>query len=199
MIKDGFHDVPPGKVATIVTHLEMRYRVPERIVPVPGGLTFRRLENPDVETYRDLLRRVGSYAWLWFSRLTLSDADLSEIIRHPDCPLYTLEQDGRPEAMLELDFRSSGDCELAFFGVTPQLIGKGAGRYLMNRAIGLAWDRPITRFHLHTCTLDSPGALGFYIRSGFKPTRQQVEIADDPRVTGVLPRDAGPHIPIFEE
>ena len=40
--------------------------------------------------------------------------------------------------------------------------------------------------------------MNFYIRSGFKPTRQQVEIANDPRLTGILPREAGPHVPIFE-
>jgi hypothetical protein len=27
--------------------------------------------------------------------------------------------------------------------------------------------------------------------------RQQVEIADDPRVIGLLPERAGPHVPIF--
>ncbi|MEX0284256.1 MAG: GNAT family N-acetyltransferase [Paracoccaceae bacterium] len=197
MIADGFHDIPPGKVATIVTHLEMTARMPERIVPAPEGLAFERLETPTPDLYRDLMYRVGGHAWLWFSRLALDDAALSAIIHDPLCPLYTLTRNGRAEAMLELDFRVQGECELAFFGVTPTLIGTGAGRFLMNQAIRLAWDHPISRFHVHTCTLDSPGALAFYQRSGFKPIRQQVEITDDPRVTGILPPDAGPHIPVI--
>ena len=82
------------------------------------------------------------------------------------------------EGLLELDFRQSGECELAFFGVTGREIGTGAGRWLMNRAIEQAWAHPIRRFWVHTCTLDHAGALAFYVRSGFVPYRRQIEIAD---------------------
>ena len=84
-------------------------------------------------------------------------------------------------------------------GWPPSVIGTGAGRMLMNHAIRLAWARPISRFHVHTCTLDHPAALSFYRRSGFAPVRQQIEIAHDPRLTGTLPREAGPHIPVFDD
>ena len=75
--------------------------------------------------------------------------------------------------------------------------GRGLGRALMTRAIEEAWARPIARFWVHTCTLDSPAALGFYRRSGFTPVFQQIEIAPDPRLTGILPRNAASHIPVF--
>jgi hypothetical protein len=39
--------------------------------------------------------------------------------------------------------------------------------------------------------------VAFYIRSGFTPYRRQIEVADDPRLTGMLGRDAGPHVPII--
>ena len=65
----------------------------------------------------------------------------------------------------------------------------------MNHAIRTAWARPISRFHLHTCTLDSPQALSFYIRSGFAPFKRQVEVADDPRLIDLLEKDAGAHVP----
>jgi hypothetical protein len=51
---------------------------------------------------------------------------------------------------------------------------------------------------VHTCTLDHPNALGFYLRSGFTPYARSVEIADDPRLHGVLPRSAAPHVPVME-
>lgn len=108
-----------------------------------------------------------------------------------------MQKGGRDLALLELDFRKDNDCELAFFGLTSELIGTGAGRYLMNQAIDLAWQQPIARFHVHTCTLDSPQALTFYMRSGFKPFKQEVEIAPDPRLTGHLSPDAAPQIPNF--
>jgi GNAT superfamily N-acetyltransferase len=99
--------------------------------------------------------------------------------------------------LLELDFRAPDSCELAFFGVTPALVGRGAGRFLMNRAMEIAWSRPVRRFWVHTCTLDHPAALDFYRRSGFQAFRRQIEVIDDPRLSGLLPRDAAPQIPLI--
>ncbi|MDW3223253.1 MAG: GNAT family N-acetyltransferase [Paracoccaceae bacterium] len=196
MLSDGFHDVPAGKVAMIVTYLEMTTRVETKNIPLPEGVTFHRA-TPDLDWYRDIFRRVGSLDWLWFGRLTLDDAALREIIEAPDVEIFTLCRDGRDEALLELDFRQKGACELAYFGLTSELIGTGSGRYLMNEAIAKAWQRPITKFHVHTCTIDSPQALDFYRRSGFLPVRQAVEIDNDPRVSGILPVTAGPNIPLL--
>ncbi|MFT6090708.1 GNAT family N-acetyltransferase [Sulfitobacter sp.] len=196
MLSDGFHDVPDGKLAMVVTHLEMRTAPPLRDVSLPDGVTLRNV-TPTLEWYRDIFNRVGAHDWLWFSRLQMSDAKLNAILTNPDMAYYTLSKDGQDEALLELDFRQAGECELAYFGLTSKLIGAGAGRYLMNQAITAAWSRDITRFHLHTCTIDSPQAVAFYIRSGFTPYRRQIEVADDPRLTGMLGRDAGPHVPII--
>ena len=89
------------------------------------------------------------------------------------------------------------ECELSLFGVAPSLITTGAGRRLMNHAIEIAWSHPIERFWLHTCTLDHPHALAFYRRSGFEVFKREIEIYDDPRVLGITPRDAAPHVPIL--
>ncbi len=192
----GFYDVPTGMVATVVTYLEMTQLPVIRPTPV-GVPEVSVLPSVDTVTYRKLFARVGAQDWLWFSRMQMSDDALSDILDNKDVVIATMFVEGQPEALLELDFRETRQCELAFFGVSPALLGKGAGRALMNKAIELAWDRNISRFHVHTCTLDHPQALTFYRRSGFDPIRQQIEIAPDPRLTGVLPNDAGPHIPMF--
>jgi hypothetical protein len=66
---------------------------------------------------------------------------------------------------------------------------------MLSQAIARAWARPIARLWVHTCTLDHPSALRLYIRHGFVPFRAEVEIADDPRASGLLPADAAPAIP----
>ncbi|NNE51484.1 MAG: GNAT family N-acetyltransferase [Sulfitobacter sp.] len=195
MITDGLHDLPAGKVAMVVTHLEMTAPAPLRGAPLAEGITFLEV-IPDLAWYRDIFERVGS-EWLWTSRLLLQDKDLMAILGDPNVLLFTLSRDGRDEALLELDFRQEGECELAFFGLTSALIGTGAGGHLMDRAIEIAWSRPINRLHVHTCTIDSPQALAFYQRSGFSPYRRQIEIGDDPRLEGLLPEDAGPHYPLI--
>ncbi len=196
MLLDGYSDVAPGKIVAAVTHLQMFERPHLRPEP-PAGWALRHVINPDLDWFRDLYRRVGE-EWLWFSRLQMSDEQLASIIRAPGVEVYALVHEGRDEGLLELDFRSAGDCELAFFGVTAGLIGGGGGRYLMNRALEVAWARPIKRLWVHTCTLDHPAALAFYQRSGFQPFRRQVEVADDPRLTGLAPREAAKHVPIIE-
>jgi GNAT superfamily N-acetyltransferase len=152
---------------------------------------------PPLDWFRDLYRRVGE-EWLWFSRIRMPDAELSAIIHSPLVEVYTLEHEGRDEGLLELDFREAGQCELTFFGVTAKLIGSGAGRWLMNRALELAWSRPVGRVWVHTCTFDHPAALTFYQRSGFRPFRRQIEVADDPRLDGTASRDVARHVPMIE-
>ncbi|MGS4985663.1 hypothetical protein SAMN05444149_107111 [Pseudosulfitobacter pseudonitzschiae] len=196
MLADGMHDVPPGKVATVVTHLEMRARADLSGRAAPHGWTLRRVATPDLDWYRQIFQAVGE-DWLWFSRRFMSDKDLAAIVHHDDVAIWTLSKDGTDAALLELDFRTAGECELAFFGVTSDLIGAGAGRFLMDVAIDQAWARAISRLHVHTCTLDSPQALGFYRRAGFVPIRQQIEIAEDPRVSKGYDTALAPHVPIF--
>jgi len=196
-LPDGYHDVPAGKQAAVVTALQM-LAPPERRPERQGeAWALRRVERPDLDWYRDLFRRVGE-EWLWFSRVSIADETLAAIVHSPKVEVFAFEAAGEAEGLLELDFREPGECELAFFGLTGAVRGGGAGRWLMNRALERAWAQPIRRLWVHTCSLDHPSALGFYIRSGFVPYRQQVEVADDPRLTGALPRHAAPHIPIIE-
>lgn len=194
----GYSPLPAGTIANVVTCLEMTRRPgPRGAAAVPAGLTLEPWERPDLATYRELYRRVGQ-DWLWFSRLFMADEKLAAILGHPRIELYRLRRDGRDIGLLELDFREEGQCELAFFGVVPEAIGTGAGRYLMDRAIELAWAKPIRRLWVHTCTFDHPSAVGFYQRSGFRPYAMMVEVHKDPRLTGHLPKSAAPHVPLIE-
>lgn len=196
ILPDGYSDIPAGKIAAIVTHLEMTARPARRDDP-PGSWTLRRIDAPALDRYRDLHRRVGE-EWLWSSRLSMTDAELAATIHDPRIEIHALAADGSDEGLLELDFREPGQCELVYFGVTSSLIGTGAARFLMNRAMERAWRGDVRRVWVHTCTLDHPSAVAFYQRSGFIPFRRQIEVADDPRLDGTVPRTAARHVPIIE-
>lgn len=193
----GYVAVPPGHVATIVTSLEMvRPSQPRPERPLPPGIVLSPLADRDPDAYRRLFRAVGA-DWLWFSRLALADDVLAAILTDESVDILALRQGDRTVGMLELDFRQPGLCELVFLGLTRDVIGIGLGGRLMDAALRRAWSRPITRFWLHTCTLDHPGAFAFYRRAGFEPFATHVEVAPDPRLTGVLPRDCAPHVPLL--
>ena len=191
----SYAEVKGGELAAVVTHLEMR-ESPEAEIP-PSPLSLRRVEHPKPEDYRALFRKVGA-PWLWFSRLIMDDAKLSAIIDHPEVELFTVANgDGRDVGMLELDFKTSGECELSFVGLFPELAGQGHGRWLLAEAVRLAWREGVKRVHVHTCTLDHPAALAAYRRAGFVPFRREIERFPDPRLIGVLPRDVAPQIPLI--
>jgi GNAT superfamily N-acetyltransferase len=196
VLADGYHDVPDGKVAAVVTSLQMFARPTLRPEAPEAPWKLTRLEKPGPDAYRALYRQVGA-PWLWFSRLFMSEAELTAATHDPKVEVYRLDAPGGEAGILELDFREPGECELAFFGVSPGLIGGGAARWMMNRAIERAWSQPIHRFWVHTCTLDHPGAPAFYMRSGFAPFRRQVEVADDPRLVGLAAPETAAHVPLI--
>lgn len=196
-MQSQFTPIPAGKLATIVTHLEMRDRPrPRPLKAVP--LRLKRWQAPSADKYRMLYRRVGE-PWLWFSRLTLTDGALAEIVHDPAVEIFAvLDPQGIEVGLLELDFRVAGACEISFFGLIPQITGQGFGGWLMGQALGLAWRAGVGRVWVHTCTLDDPRALGFYIARGFAPVSREIELLDDPRLAGLIPRDAAPHVPVIE-
>jgi GNAT superfamily N-acetyltransferase len=190
--------VRAGKIATVVTYFEMKERPLIREAPIIDLLAPpRHWRAPDLDAYRALHRLVGE-DWLWFSRLAMPDDDLRAILLDPLVQIYVLSNGARQIGFLELDFREAEQCELVFFGLRNEAIGKGIGRFFMNFALDRAWSRPISRFWLHTCSFDHPEATAFYRRSGFRPYALMVEVADDPRLIGLLPREAAPHVPLIE-
>lgn len=196
-MKNGYTEIPAGKMANVVTCLEMFVPPQPRPERSDGALTIARWERPPLDAYRALFVRVGA-PYLWFSRLELDDEALARIIYDEDCEIYVARDRDDVVGWFELDFRKEpAECELRFFGLVAEKIGTGAGRWVMNRMLERAWARPIRRFWLHTCNLDHPGAMNFYRRSGFTPFKREIEIHDDPRLNGLLPRDSAPDVPIL--
>jgi len=193
---DGYTALPPGKVAAVVTMLEMTAPPAPLSERGDARLVLEHVVAPDIGWYRALFRRIGE-EWLWFSRLRLPDDELAAILTDKDVAVHVLRKDGVEAGFIELDFRVPDEVELAFVGVAPELVGSGAGRFMMNRALALAWARAPRRVHVHTCTHDLQGAVGFYMKAGFRPYAQAIEVTDDPRLSGLLRRDAAPHVPII--
>ena len=195
-IPKGYHAVDPGKLANVATYLEMLEPPAPRPDPPGVACALERVREPDPNWYRKLFQRVGA-PWLWSSRLGCSDDVLQQILRDPGVEVYVVRANGEDAGLLELDFCVDGACEISFFGLLPKVVGSGIGRWLMNRTLERAWTRNVKRVWVHTCNLDHPAALPFYIRSGFRPYKREVEIYDDPRITGAQPRTAAPDVPIL--
>lgn len=195
-LPNEYYELPKGKLANIVTCLEMLEKPARPLKPWQDGVSLHIVDPADLQCYRDAFCAVGQDI-MWFSRLIMTDEKLRGLLSNPKIDSYILKRNTETLGLLELNFESETDCELAFFGLVPGAIGTGLGRMLMDEAIRQAWAKPITRLWVHTCTFDAPQALPFYIRSGFTPYTRMIEIHDDPRATGNLSPEASPNIPII--
>ena len=183
--------LPAGHVGAVVTYLEMTER--PRPGPLPDSpLRLERWRDPDPARYRLLFERVGA-RWLWYSRLLMDD----DRLRREMAEIHAVvDPAGIEVGMLELDFRGRGEGLIRFLGLVPELAGKGHGKWLFAQTLALAWRPGVRRVAVNTCTLDHPAALKAYMKAGFRAYKRAFESFPDPRLAGLLPRDAAPQTPL---
>ena len=70
--------------------------------------------------------------------------------------------------------------EIRYFGLVPEAMGQGLGRWLLHRTIALAWATAPSRVILNTCTLDGPAALPNYLARGFTIVREEHQLRELP-------------------
>jgi len=180
--------LPAGsRVDYRVTFLEMRARPAYPWPPQPVGLhgALLRADAPPLRYFHALYDAVGrDYAW---EDLNAAPADETAAwLADADVALYTLMPSGWPHAFFVLDGRTAGTCDLAYFRLVPDAVGRGFGTWLLRTAVLTAWDRPgVTRLTVNTCSLDHPRALALYQRNGFEVVAQEVR-------SRVLVRDRDP-------
>jgi GNAT superfamily N-acetyltransferase len=153
-------------IATKATYLQMH--APPGIAaaaPIPG-VAVKRVEKPSVEYYRFLYNSVGG-AYHWVDRNRMPDEELRRIIEDERVEIHLLTVEGKPAGYAELDRREEGQIELAYFGLFPDFVGKGLGKFFLNWAVAKAWSHHPRRVWVHTCDLDHPAALPNYLKAGF--------------------------------
>jgi GNAT superfamily N-acetyltransferase len=161
-----------GSVEFTVFYLEMLAPSHRPVLAPREGLTVAHVPSPSVPYYRSLYDAVGrDYHWL--GRRKMSDEALAAIIGDPRDELHVLHVEGNPAGFAELDRSRPDEIELVQFGLMPEYIGQGLGRWFLRWTIDRAWGYGPRRFWLHTCTLDHHAALPNYLKAGFVLSRQE--------------------------
>ena len=123
---------------------------------------------PPTSYFLYLYRTVGK-KYEWTDWLAAEKSVLEKFLSNEAVILYSLVFDGAPRGFFVLDFREPFVCDLAYFGLFDEIIGKGFGKLMMNRAFKIIVDRgEIRNITVNTNTLDHFNALPFYKKSGFK-------------------------------
>lgn len=163
-----------AEISYTVTFLEARAR-PERPRPalqMNARTALMRAETPPVHFFRYLYDTVGR-DYEWRDMHAVSDADIAALVQHPDVALHVLYLTGWPAGFILLDNRPHDCSDIAYFGMTPEAMGRGLGDWLLGTGVWMAWDRGVGRLTVNTCSLDHPRALPLYQRWGFEPVRRE--------------------------
>jgi GNAT superfamily N-acetyltransferase len=160
-------------IATKTTYLQM-LAPPGGCPPPPrDDLRIERLWQPSVEAYREIYQAVGGMLH-WVDRLRMPAAELQAIVQHEQVEVYLLRAADRPAGFAELDRREADQIELAYFGLVPEFIGQGLGKYFLAWTIAQAWSYQPKGLWVHTCDLDHPAALPNYVKARFEPYREEI-------------------------
>jgi GNAT superfamily N-acetyltransferase len=145
----------------------------ETAKPPRDGVSIIHAKAPTLAYYRFLYDTVGK-DWDWTSRNKLSDTDLACILHDPRNEVHVLLVDGVPAGFVELDRRIEGEIEISQFGLMPEFIGRGLGKYFLHWAVIRAWSYEPRRLWLHTCTNDHPAALPNYLKAGLAVYKEEI-------------------------
>ncbi len=163
------------EVACTITYLEMTERPHGPFPPLPlaAPVSLMRAVEPPVGYFLYLYDLVGA-DHDWTDRHAEDLDELRAWLHYDAVSLFTMIVDGWPGGFFVLDWREEGACELAYFGLGPDVHGRGLGKWLLGEAIQTGWERDgTTRMTVNTCTLDHPRALPLYQRAGFAPVRRE--------------------------
>ncbi|WP_066633420.1 GNAT family N-acetyltransferase [Labilibacter marinus] len=130
------------------------------------GTSIEEIAKPiDTDWYRALYSSVGENL-NWLDRTFMKDDVLQEKINCKNTHIFCFKIEGKHAGYCEL-VQEDDSVEILYFGLTPEFIGQGYGKYFLNKTIELAWSLCPKFIELNTCDLDHPNALSTYKKAGF--------------------------------
>ena len=105
----------------------------------------------------------------WIDRLSWSDNNWINYLNTKGVLTYILKNKEELVGFFEQNiYIEKNDCEIAYFGILEEYIGKKCGGYLLSDAIKRLFEEGISRVWLHTCSLDHENAIKNYLARGMK-------------------------------
>jgi len=133
-----------------------------------NDLYLEKVNPPDFQLNKFFYKEIGK-KHRWMDRLVWNDKKWIDYLENPGVSTYILKQKkdfiGYFEQIIDID---KLDCEIAYFGILEEYIGKQLGGYLLSEAIKISFNIGAKRIWVHTCSLDHKNALQNYLSRGMK-------------------------------
>ena len=123
---------------------------------------------PDFQINKFFYKKIGK-SYRWIDRLVWNDTKWMDYTNNSNLETYILTENEDLIGFFELLFHpETRKCEVAYFGILDQFIGKKYGGYLLSEALKLGFRKNTKKVWLHTCSLDHKHALKNYLGRGMK-------------------------------
>ena len=127
-----------------------------------------QVDPPDFQLNKFFYKQIGR-KHRWIDRLAWEDKKWIQYVETPRIKTFVLKDNnnlaGYYETIRDLD---NDHCEIAYFGILEEYIGKKCGGYLLSEAIKRLFEEGMSRVWLHTCSLDHENAIKNYLARGMK-------------------------------
>ena len=131
----------------------------------PSNKTILELvDNKNYELNEFFYKQIGK-KHQWVDRLVWKEKDWIKYISNENVRTYILKEDEELVGYFELIFDKK-ICEIAYFGILEEYIGKSFGSYMLSEAIKIAFQKKVKRIWVHTCSLDHQNAILNYQARG---------------------------------
>ena len=131
-------------------------------------LYLEKVNPPDFQLNKFFYKEIGK-KHSWTDRLVWNDKKWIDYLENSKVNTYILKQNKDLIGYFEQIFdKDKLDCEIAYFGILEEYIGKKMGGYLLSEAIKKSFYIGSKRIWVHTCSLDHKNALKNYLSRGMK-------------------------------
>ena len=132
------------------------------------SLHLEKVDPVDFQLNKFLYKEIGK-KHRWIDRLIWNDKNWTDYVNSPSVFTYILKNKDDLVGYFEQNIYSkNNECEIAYFGILEEYIGKKIGAYLLSEAIKKSFKNGSKRIWVHTCSLDHKHALDNYLSRGMK-------------------------------
>jgi len=133
-----------------------------------NDLYLEKVNPPDFQLNKFFYKQIGK-KHSWTDRLVWNDKKWIDYLENSRVRTYILKHNKDFIGYFEQIFdKEKLDCEIAYFGILEEHIGKKLGGYLLSEAIKISFNIGSKRIWVHTCSLDHKNALQNYLSRGMK-------------------------------
>ena len=139
-----------------------------------NNFNVRLVNPPDFQLNKFFYKQIGK-RHRWVDRLIWDENQWIEYINYSKVKTYILQDYNNLAGYFEQIFdQKKLECEIAYFGILQDYVGKRLGGYLLSQAIKKSFAMGANRVWVHTCSLDHKHALKNYLSRGMKIFKSEI-------------------------